>query len=303
MLTLLPPPSILNPPRKPYLNLFRLCRRELTPRKALSLLTITTITTVGYTLASISVFPRHPYLRPLAWLLATLALWSCYVTIREPPLVALRAASFATAVDAPRCTKCQARRPPRTHHCKTCRLCTPRMSHHCGVLGVCIGAHNHKTFVLLLLYGATAATLLVAFCGREAVEKGRALWFGESKLTVSLVLWFQLYHVQYNLAVGLGSYFIFHMYIIAFNRTLIEACILDSWRTLLPPWSVPPCPYDKGMAANFAEVFGSPWTALLPIVNNGLHPINCHSNPSPCVVQTRKSIEMSTREGLSERGR
>lgn len=273
MLTSLPSPNTLNPSQKPYLYFSRLSG-ELTPRTALSLLAITTVTITGYTLAALSVFPKRPYLRPLAWLLATLALWSCYATIRRSSLVAVRAASSAHAIDAPQCTKCPARRPPRAHHCKVCRLCTPRMSHHCGVLGTCIGAHNYKTFVLLLFYGAVAAILLVTLCGREAVEKGKTVWLGKSKLTVGLVLWFQLYYMQYNLAMGLGSYFIFHIYIIAFNRTLLEACTLNSWRTLLPPWSVPAWPYDKGIAANFAEVFGSPRTALLPIIDSRVFAIN-----------------------------
>lgn len=256
--------------------------RELTPRTAISLAAITTLVTASYTLASLSVFPKHPHLRPLGWLLATLALWSCYATVRKSRLVAARAASSARAMNAPRCEQCRARRPPRTHHCSVCRLCTPRMCHHCSVLGVCIGAHNHKAFVLLLLYGAVASLLLLALCGGEAVEKGKELWFGERKLSAGLVLWFQVYLLQYNLGLAVGSYFLFHLYIIALNRTMLEACILNSWRTLLPPWRPSPWPYDKGVLANFTEVFGSPWVALLPIANNSLYTIDEPKQPSFC---------------------
>lgn len=50
------------------------------------------------------------------------------------------------------CDKCDAHKPPRTHHCSQCGTCVSRMDHHCIWLNNCVGINNHKYFMLFLLY-------------------------------------------------------------------------------------------------------------------------------------------------------
>ena len=54
------------------------------------------------------------------------------------------------------CKKCDAFKPPRTHHCSMCRVCVSRYDHHCDWIDNCVGQDTHKLFWLFLVY-ATAA--------------------------------------------------------------------------------------------------------------------------------------------------
>lgn len=55
------------------------------------------------------------------------------------------------------CKKCQADRPPRTHHCSTCNACVEGMDHHCPWIHKCVGIKNRKAFLLFLAYTCSAA--------------------------------------------------------------------------------------------------------------------------------------------------
>jgi len=55
------------------------------------------------------------------------------------------------------CKKCNAKRPPRTHHCSTCNSCIERMDHHCPWVNNCVGKNNQKSFILFLAYTCSAA--------------------------------------------------------------------------------------------------------------------------------------------------
>eukprot|EP00923_Selenidium_pygospionis_P010146 GHVN01017627.1.p1 GENE.GHVN01017627.1~~GHVN01017627.1.p1 ORF type:complete len:268 (+),score=19.87 GHVN01017627.1:40-843(+) len=50
------------------------------------------------------------------------------------------------------CRKCNALKPPRTHHCSTCGRCIFKMDHHCMWVNNCVAALTQKHFLLFLLY-------------------------------------------------------------------------------------------------------------------------------------------------------
>ena len=42
------------------------------------------------------------------------------------------------------CFKCQAPKPPRSHHCALCGKCVLKMDHHCPWINNCVGFYNRK---------------------------------------------------------------------------------------------------------------------------------------------------------------
>ena len=55
------------------------------------------------------------------------------------------------------CKKCNAPKPPRTHHCSVCERCVLKMDHHCPWMNNCIGLRNQKSFLHFNFYTAVAA--------------------------------------------------------------------------------------------------------------------------------------------------
>ena len=62
------------------------------------------------------------------------------------------------------CSKCNLKRPPRTHHCSVCGRCVLRMDHHCPFIGNCVGLYNHRFFLQFLVYGALSCINLSMSC-------------------------------------------------------------------------------------------------------------------------------------------
>lgn len=261
------PPRVL----KPNIRSHSFSMFALTPRTILTLFAIHLVIALNLLLAHISLLPHFPHLCPLAIFLALMSSWSCYATIRRTSFGQYHALSTHDyqPVDTRPCTKCDRDKKPRTHHCSTCNTCTERMCHHCGILGVCVGANNYKAFVLLLFYGFVAALSQAVLCFDEAVQKGSKLITNWRRVpsNILLVLWLQLYYLQYCLVAFLGLMLFTHLYLIALNRTTLEACTLNNWRSVFPPWRVQKWPFDNGFIANYYEVFGYPLFALLPIAN------------------------------------
>eukprot|EP00282_Hemiselmis_andersenii_P045429 CAMPEP_0172077214 /NCGR_PEP_ID=MMETSP1043-20130122/16934_1 /TAXON_ID=464988 /ORGANISM="Hemiselmis andersenii, Strain CCMP441" /LENGTH=418 /DNA_ID=CAMNT_0012738143 /DNA_START=92 /DNA_END=1348 /DNA_ORIENTATION=- len=60
------------------------------------------------------------------------------------------------------CEKCQAPKPPRTHHCSACGRCVVGMDHHCVFLNNCVGDRNIAYFMRFLLWVAFACAFVFA---------------------------------------------------------------------------------------------------------------------------------------------
>lgn len=263
-------------------------RLPYTPRASLSFLVILAAVAVGLHLARVLILPAHPNLLPLTILLPAYIALCAHHTLLRTSLpayhLALRAllssspSPHRVPTPPPRCAKCDALRPPRTHHCRICGRCTPRMSHHCAVLGVCVGAHNQKPFVLLLLSGAVSASLVAAHTQPEFWRRLHLLFAARSlPASVSAAVMLQAMHAMLGLAVVLWAGVLFHVALAARGWTVLEASVrkMPCYALLCPsrsptslaapsPQSSPPrSPYAAGLARNLCDALGAPLVAAV----------------------------------------
>lgn len=94
---------------------------------------------------------------PIYLLIASLALVSQLKTMFTNPGAVPRHAqplirASESGIPETICGRCDAYKPPRSHHCRICNRCIVRMDHHCPWMNNCIGANNQKHFMLFLLY-------------------------------------------------------------------------------------------------------------------------------------------------------
>ncbi|SMY24446.1 unnamed protein product [Zymoseptoria tritici ST99CH_1A5] len=61
------------------------------------------------------------------------------------------------------CRRCEAYKPPRSHHCKTCKRCIQKMDHHCVWTSNCISHITIPHFVRFLFYAVVSMTFLEYF--------------------------------------------------------------------------------------------------------------------------------------------
>ncbi|KAM5536788.1 hypothetical protein V8D89_009506 [Ganoderma adspersum] len=186
------------------------------------------------------------------------------------------------------CKKCNAPKPERAHHCGTCGRCVLKMDHHCMWLGhKCVGHRTHASFVHLLISVSALSVYVAALCAS-------VVWWSFmhplniDEWTPVHAMFVAFYGIVISMVIG--SFCIYHIYLVSTNQTTIESLSPFMLLRHLPPLpdnvdsrklSNPPLEhelsfeqrllvraahrhirlYDLGFKKNWAQVFGwsRPW--------------------------------------------
>jgi len=118
------------------------------------------------------------------------------------------------------CKKCMAPKPERAHHCSTCGRCTLKMDHHCPWLAsTCIGHRTYPAFIHFIF----CSTLQATYVG---IVSARAIWYSFDH-PFEMDLYTPIHELCLTLAgivfsLVMGSFFVYHVYLVLTNQTTLE---------------------------------------------------------------------------------
>ncbi|KAF8550808.1 zf-DHHC-domain-containing protein [Imleria badia] len=179
------------------------------------------------------------------------------------------------------CRKCWAPKPERTHHCNLCGRCVLKLDHHCPWLGgKCVG---HRTYPAFFHFISCVTFLSTYIC----IVSAHAFWWSLQNATsvpddATPIHELLLTAAGFIFAVVVGSFTIYHVYLISTNQTTLEGLSPFLLLRHIPPLPVslrlsdPPMEhelsynqrglvkdahrsvklYDLGWRKNWAQVFG-----------------------------------------------
>lgn len=157
------------------------------------------------------------------------------------------------------CNRCVLVKPDRAHHCSICSRCVLKMDHHCPWVNNCVCFHNYKFFMLFLGYALMYCLFIMATCLPYFIR----FWKGDFGTAASA----GRYHIVFAFfvalmfAISLGSLFGYHCYLVANNRTTLEAFRAPMFRG-----GADKNGFSIGAFNNFKEVFGnSPNLWMVPV--------------------------------------
>ncbi|KAG9315944.1 DHHC palmitoyltransferase-domain-containing protein [Chiua virens] len=132
------------------------------------------------------------------------------------------------------CRTCWGPKPERAHHCNICGRCVLKMDHHCPWLGgKCVGHRTYPAFFHFI----SCVTLLSTYIG---VISARAFWWSLHNPTsvpddTTPIHELLLTAAGFIFAIVVGSFTIYHMYLISTNQTTLESLSPFLLLRYLPP--------------------------------------------------------------------
>jgi len=146
------------------------------------------------------------------------------------------------------CEKCMLVKPDRAHHCSVCGTCVLKMDHHCPWVNNCVNFTNYKYFVLFLGY----ALVYCIFVALTVLRYFIMFWEGTLNNGMGRFHILFLFFVAVMFAISLVSLFGYHIYLVALNRTTLEAFRTPIFRIGGPDKNG----FNLGRYNNVQEVFG-----------------------------------------------
>ncbi|XP_026332264.1 palmitoyltransferase ZDHHC15 isoform X3 [Hyposmocoma kahamanoa] len=148
------------------------------------------------------------------------------------------------------CNRCVLVKPDRAHHCSICARCVLKMDHHCPWVNNCVCYFNYKFFMLFLGYALLYCLFIMATClpyfirfwkiyqeykhahCDRLTQNGTIISkqcmdmlngeFGSAANAGRYHIVFAFF-VSMMFAISLGSLFGYHCYLVANNRTTLDA--------------------------------------------------------------------------------
>ncbi|KAF3891416.1 Palmitoyltransferase PFA4 [Trichophyton interdigitale] len=132
------------------------------------------------------------------------------------------------------CRRCEAYKPPRSHHCKTCQRCIPKMDHHCPWTYNCVSHFTFPHFIRFLFYAVISMMYLERFLYiRIAViwnNRNLPSYYGPSLAQLGLL--FTLAVVNTIVLLALLILFLRNIWTLGANETTIEGWEIERHKTL-----------------------------------------------------------------------
>lgn len=159
------------------------------------------------------------------------------------------------------CSKCQAFKPPRSHHCRVCQRCVLRMDHHCPYTSNCVGHSNYRAFLVFLLYSNAAlihclGLIIAHFIHVLSTARQRAVI--RTGIHGDTIVWVTLQVMAFLIAlpstVGLLMLMGWHIQMVLTNKTTIE--YREGVTARVQGVSLNEHPYDLGTYHNLDQVLG-----------------------------------------------
>ncbi|KAK7468920.1 palmitoyltransferase for Vac8p [Stygiomarasmius scandens] len=118
------------------------------------------------------------------------------------------------------CRACWAPKPERTHHCSFCGRCVLKMDHHCPWLGNrCIGHRTYPAFLHFILC-ITLLASYIASISAHAFYYSITHPYNVDEMTPVHELLLAFAGVVFTLVIG--SFFLYHLYLVTTNQTTLE---------------------------------------------------------------------------------
>lgn len=118
------------------------------------------------------------------------------------------------------CKKCWAPKPERAHHCSYCRRCVLKMDHHCPWIAYkCIGHRTYPAFLHFL----TCVSFLAIYIGLVSISAIYYAFTNPMNIDETVPLHeLALGFAGIILTLVVGSFLVYHLYLVTTNQTTLE---------------------------------------------------------------------------------
>ncbi|WFD29655.1 protein S-acyltransferase [Malassezia sp. CBS 17886] len=173
------------------------------------------------------------------------------------------------------CHKCDAFKPPRSHHCRVCRRCVLRMDHHCPWIGNCVGHGTYAHFLRFTTAVVLAGAFHLAMISLRVADWWNLSWYYRAPSTTGMVFLILNYLMCMPAVLLTGFLALYHYHLVCTNTTSVETWEKDRVARQVRRGQIAYVryPFDLGFRRNVAAVMGANvlwWPCPAPLPGDGL---------------------------------